>query len=261
MGILNVTPDSFSDGGMYLDPAAAVEQGLHMANEGADIIDIGGESTRPGADHVPLEEEIQRTLPVVHALAKHGLTVSIDTSKAEVARLALAAGARMVNDVTALSDPRMEYIVAEHKCDVCVMHMQGRPRTMQDNPVYQDVVSEVKAFLMERAERLRKVGVAKEKIFIDPGIGFGKTVEHNLELIRKTADFVATGFPVLLGLSRKSFIGKLLGSELQPLPAEERLEGTLIAQAYAQWAGASVLRVHDVGAARRAMKMVQALQS
>jgi dihydropteroate synthase len=259
MGILNVTPDSFSDGGQYAGVTAAVDRGLEMIAEGADLIDVGGESTRPGADHVPLEEEIRRTIPVVHGLTQRGIAVSIDTSKAEVARLALEAGATMINDVTGLSDPRMEYLAAEHKCDVCIMHMKGEPRTMQADPTYADLIDEVRSFLTVRANRLVALGLNPSKVFIDPGIGFGKTVGHNLELIRRTAEFVATGFPVLIGVSRKSFVGKLLGTLETPLPPEERLEGTLAAQVIAQMGGAAMIRAHDVRASRRAMTMVQAV--
>ncbi len=259
MGILNVTPDSFSDGGRYDAPEAAIAHAERMLEEGADIIDIGGESTRPGAQAIDAAEEIRRTESIVRALTRLGATVSIDTCKAEVARAALGAGAAVVNDVTALGDPEMAETCARAECAVCLMHMQGSPRTMQLAPSYGDVTQEVRAFLLERTAFAEARGIARERLWIDPGIGFGKTVEHNLTLLRRLDALVATGYPVLLGVSRKSFLGKLLGAEDAPAPLEARLEGTLAAQSIGQWLGARILRVHDVGEAVRAARIVAAL--
>ncbi|HRF60096.1 MAG TPA: dihydropteroate synthase [Fimbriimonadaceae bacterium] len=257
MGILNVTPDSFSDGGLFFDDRAAVGHAETMIAEGADLLDVGGESTRPGAPPVVEQEELRRVLPVVQALASRGWVVSIDTSKASVARAALAAGASMVNDVTAGRDPEMAATCAEAGATACLMHMQGEPRTMQQDPTYTDVVTEVRAFLVERARVFEDAGVAE--VWIDPGIGFGKTVAHNLCLLRHLATLVETGYPVLIGVSRKSFIGRLLGSGGASLPVEERLEGTLAAQAWAQVAGCRVLRAHDVREARRTIEVLAAI--
>lgn len=251
MGVLNVTPDSFSDGGLFSDPRSAIARGLQMVEQGADLIDVGGESTRPGAAPVPAEEEEARVLPVVVALAKNGVSVSIDTSKPEVARSCLAAGAAVVNDVTALRDPEMREVCAAAKCTVCLMHMQGEPRTMQTDPHYGNVVEDVTLSLLESASR---AGLPKERIWLDPGIGFGKTVEHNLCLLGNLEVLVATGYPVLVGVSRKSFIGRILGIEV-----EQRLEGTLAAQVIAQMKGARIVRAHDVLEARRAAAIAQAV--
>jgi dihydropteroate synthase len=261
MGVLNVTPDSFSDGGLFFDQAKAVEHALHMVDEGADLIDVGGESTRPGAEPVSPEEELRRVLPVVTELARRGVSVSIDTSKPEVAMRCLQAGATVVNDVTGLRDPAMVEVCAEAGCTVCVMHMQGEPRTMQSNPTYDDVVNDVKRELAEAARSAIEHGVAKENVWLDPGIGFGKTVAHNLELINRLDEIVALDYPVLIGVSRKSFIGRLLGSEGQPASAEQRLEGSLAAQVIAQTKGARVVRTHDVAATVRAAKLAQAILS
>lgn len=244
MGILNVTPDSFSDGGEFFDSGTAIEAGLRMIDEGADLIDVGGESTRPGATPVPLEEELARILPVVQALATK-IPVSIDTMKPEVARAALDAGAFLVNDVSGLRDPAMVSLVEERKSGVCIMHMQGDPRTMQHEPTYGDVVAEVGEYLVSRAQSVRA-----GEIWIDPGLGFGKTFEHNMALLRGLDEFVGTGLPVLLGVSRKSFIGRMMGG----VEVGDRLEGTLAVQAYAQMKGVRVLRVHDVRASRRAVE-------
>jgi dihydropteroate synthase len=257
MGIINVTPDSFSDGGVHFDAQTAIDAGLRMIDEGADILDIGGESTRPNAEEVAAGEELRRVIPVVTALADRGVRVSIDTMKPQVAQRALEAGAQIVNDVTALADPEMISVVSESRCTVCLMHMKGTPRTMQQNPTYGDVVSEVRDFLVERA---RSSGITQDKIWIDPGIGFGKTLQHNLDLIRNLDTLVATGYPVLIGVSRKSFIGRLLGGG-EPLPVEERLEGTLAAQVVAQIKGAKIIRAHDVRSSRRAIDMAAALVS
>jgi dihydropteroate synthase len=242
MGVVNVTPDSFSDGGRYLDPRAAIEQGRRLAGEGARMLDIGGESTRPGADAVPAGEELRRVVPVVEGLASTGAVISIDTSKAAVAAAALDAGAGLVNDVTAFrGDPALAGLVAERGVDCCLMHMLGTPRTMQDDPRYGDVVSEVKAFLEERLAFAVAEGVAEERVLLDPGIGFGKTVAHNLELIRRLDEIVAIGRPVVFGVSRKSFLGKITGRE-----PDDRAVATAAANVLALERGASVFRVHDV---------------
>src|SRR5215213_2102600 len=238
MGVVNVTPDSFSDGGRYLDPGAAVEHGRRLAAEGAHILDVGGESTRPGAAEVPAAEELRRVLPVVEGLAGAGPTVSIDTSKAAVAEPALDAGAAYVNDVTAFrGDPGLAGLVASRDVPCCLMHMLGTPRTMQDDPRYDDVVSEVKAFLAERLGFAVAEGVAEERVMLDPGIGFGKTVAHNLELIRRLDEIVAIGRPVAIGTSRKSFLGKLTGR-----PERERVAATVATNVMALERGASIFR-------------------
>ena len=214
MGVVNVTPDSFSDGGLYLDPRAAIEHGVSLEQEGAAILDVGGESTRPGAEPVALDEELRRVMPVIEGLleAGAGARISIDTSKAAVASAAIVAGATLVNDVTALrGDPGMAGVVADAGVDCCLMHMLGDPRTMQDDPQYQDVVSDVKAFLERRMAYAIDAGIAEERILLDPGVGFGKTIEHNLELLRRLDELVALGRPVVIGTSRKSFLGKLTG--------------------------------------------------
>src|SRR5215213_6543458 len=242
MGVVNVTPDSFSDGGRYLDPGAAVEHGRRLAAEGAHILDVGGESTRPGAAEVPAAEELRRVLPVVEGLAGAGATVSIDTSKAAVAEAALDAGAGYVNDVTAFrGDPGLAGLVASRAVPCCLMHMLGTPRTMQDDPRYDDVVSEVKAFLAERAAFAVAEGIPEERIMVDPGIGFGKTVAHNLELIRRLDEIVAIGRPVVFGVSRKSFLGRITGRE-----PDDRGVATAAANVLALERGATVFRVHDV---------------
>jgi dihydropteroate synthase len=243
MGIVNVTPDSFSDGGVFLEADAAVDHGRAMAEEGAAILDVGGESSRPGAAPVPAEEELRRVLPVVERLAGAGHRVSIDTTKAAVARAALDAGATVVNDISAFRfDPALAGLVAERQADCCLMHMLGDPRTMQEDPRYEDVVSEVKAFLEERLAFATGEGVPEERVWLDPGIGFGKTVAHNLELLRRLDEIVAVGRPVVIGTSRKSFLGKLTGGK----PEAERLPGTIATNVIALERGATVFRVHDV---------------
>jgi dihydropteroate synthase len=256
MGVLNVTPDSFSDGGDFLEPSAAVAHGRRMAAEGAGLIDVGGESTRPGAEPVGVEEELRRTVPVVEALHAAGTApVSIDTYKAVVARAAIAAGAVFVNDVTALrGDADMAGVVADAGVDLCLMHMLGEPRTMQQDPRYDDVVSDVRAFLEERLAFAVAEGVAEERVWLDPGIGFGKTVEHNLELLRRLDEIVAIGRPVVIGTSRKSFLGKLAGGR----PAYERLPGTIATNVMALERGASVFRVHDVAPVADALAIAAA---
>jgi dihydropteroate synthase len=259
MGVVNVTPDSFSDGGLFFEPGAAVAHGLELVAEGADILDIGGESTRPGAEPVAQERELRRVLPVVEGLAaelgSRAATLSIDTSKAAVARAALHAGAGLVNDVTALrGDPEMVEVVAESGAQCCLMHMLGEPRTMQREPRYADVVDDVKAFLAERLAFAVDAGVAEERVLLDPGIGFGKTLAHNLELLRRLRELAALGRPLLLGTSRKSFLGRILaGADEQPLDTAQRLPGTLATCVLAYERGARVFRVHDVAPARAAL--------
>jgi dihydropteroate synthase len=260
MGVLNVTPDSFSDGGQFSHPDEAVAAGLRMVSEGADLIDVGGESTRPGAAGVSLDEELARVTPVVEGLCRAGVAVSIDTSKHEVAHRCLELGAVVVNDVTALRDPLMVEVCADAGCTVCLMHMQGEPRTMQEAPFYHDVVSEVSRELSERASLIEKAGVLRERIWLDPGIGFGKTLEHNLTLLAHLDELVELGYPVLVGVSRKSFLGRLLGKE-KPAPVELRLEGSIAAQVLAQAKGARILRVHDVAQAKRAAVVADAILS
>jgi dihydropteroate synthase len=255
MGVVNVTPDSFSDGGEFLDASAAIAHGLGLAAQGADILDVGGQSTRPGAQPVGAAEELARVLPVVEALAAQGLRVSVDTSKAHVAGAALAAGAAMVNDVTALRrDPSLAAVVAEAQVDVCLMHMLGDPLTMQRDPRYEDVVSEVKAFLEERLASAVREGIAERRILLDPGIGFGKTVEHNLELLNRLSEIVALGRPVVVGTSRKSFLGRIAGGR----ETGERLPGTIATNVLALERGARVFRVHDVGPVRDALAVALA---
>jgi dihydropteroate synthase len=243
MGVLNVTPDSFSDGGQFFDFERAVERGVQMEAEGAAIIDIGGESTRPDSASVSDDEEIERVVPVIRALSKKiAVPISIDTCKVEIAEVALEAGAVMLNDITALSDERMGELAARNRVPVILMHMQGTPSTMQVEPKYEDVVGEVLEFLVGRAKQAEKFGIAKDMIFIDPGIGFGKTIEHNILLLRNINKFVATGYRVLVGTSRKSFIGKLTGRE----KPSERVFGTAATVALCAAAGVSIVRVHDV---------------
>ncbi len=243
MGVLNVTPDSFSDGGKFLDRDKAIEQGLKMAADGAAIIDVGPESTRPGAQAVTVDEQIRRAIPVIAKLAKKTKAcISIDTTNYEVAKAALDAGANIINDITALADERIAQLAAEQKVPVILMHMQGTPRTMQAKPKYKDVVSEILKFLLDRAKRAEKFGISKERIFIDPGIGFGKTIEHNLKLLANIDKLVKTGYRVLVGPSRKWFIGKLTGKE----NPSDRTFGTAATVALCASAGASIVRVHDV---------------
>ena len=244
MGVVNVTPDSFSDGGLFLDADAAVEHGRRLAAEGAAILDVGGESTRPGAEPVAEDEELRRVLPVVERLAADGGgRISIDTTKSGVARAAIDAGADIVNDVSGFRfDPELPGVVAEAGADCCLMHMLGDPRTMQLHPLYDDVVDEVKGVLEERLAFATGEGIAEERVWLDPGIGFGKTVEHNLELLRRLDEIVAIGRPVVIGTSRKSFLGKLAGGRDEG----ERLPGTIATNVLALERGATVFRVHDV---------------
>ena len=255
MGVVNVTPDSFSDGGLFLDAERAIAHGRELAAEGADWVDIGGESTRPGAEEVPADEERRRTEPVVRALAEEGVRVSIDTSKLAVAEAALDAGAGMVNDVTALAaEPQLADLCADRDCEVVLMHMQGTPRTMQEDPTYDDVVDDVKAFLAERLELATSRGIAEERVRLDPGIGFGKTLEHNLELLRRLGELTEIGRPIVVGTSRKSFIGKITGREV-----DERLGGTIASCVVAYSNGAEMLRVHDVAPVRDALLVAGAV--
>ncbi len=255
MGVVNVTPDSFSDGGEFLDADAAVAHALRLAEDGAGIVDVGGESTRPGADPVPEGIELERVIPVVERVAQtHGVRVSIDTAKLAVAEQAIQAGARVVNDVTAFRNaPELAGLVAQSGAGCCLMHMQGEPRTMQANPAYDDVVSDVKAFLEERLAFAVGEGVPEERVWLDPGIGFGKTVEHNLELLRRLDEIVAIGRPVVIGTSRKSFLGKLTGRD-----EKDRLPGTIATNVLALERGAEIFRVHDVAEVADALKVAAA---
>jgi dihydropteroate synthase len=255
MGVVNVTPDSFSDGGEFLAAGDAIAHGERLVAEGAQILDIGGESTRPGAEPVGAEEELGRVLPVIEGLAGGEAEVSIDTTKVEVARGALAAGATIVNDVSAFRfEPELAALVAETGSDCCLMHMLGEPRTMQQDPRYDDVVSDVRAFLEERLAFAVGEGVPEERVWLDPGIGFGKTLEHNLELLRRLDEIVAIGRPVVIGTSRKSFIGKLTGRG-----EKERLAGTIATNVLALERGARIFRVHDVAEVADALTVTAAV--
>jgi dihydropteroate synthase len=255
MGILNVTPDSFSDGGEWFAYDEAVSRARELVAEGADIIDIGGESTRPGAAPVPIDEELRRVVPVVRALRGAGVQISVDTMKLTVAEAAVDAGATFVNDVTAFrNEPSIAGFVADRGCDCCLMHMLGDPRTMQDDPRYDDVVDDVRAFLEERAEFAVGEGVKEERISVDPGIGFGKTLDHNLELLDRLQEIVAIGFPVVIGTSRKSFLGRLTGRE----DPHDRVAATVATTVLALERGASVFRVHDVAPTKDALVVATA---
>ncbi len=257
MGILNVTPDSFSDGGDFLDPGTAVDHALEMAGHGADIIDIGGESTRPGSLSVSADEEMARVIPVVRAVAaKVSTPISIDTSKPEVARAALDEGAAIINDITALSDDRMRRLAAERACPVVLMHMKGSPRTMQKSPFYRDIMGEITLFLRRRIEEAVSAGVEREQLIVDPGIGFGKTVKHNLDILRRLKVLASLGRPILVGASRKSFLGTLTGAL-----APDRTAATAAANALAVAAGAHAVRVHDVAQARQSVAVASAIQA
>ena len=256
MGVLNVTPDSFSDGGRYFDAGKAVARGLELAAEGADILDVGGESTRPGSLPVPEAEELRRVVPVIEALRKRtAILLSVDTTKAAVARAALDAGADIVNDTSAFRfDPAMAGEVARSGAGVILMHMKGTPLTMQDSPRYEDLLGEVGAFLDDRLRLAEASGIPRERAIIDPGIGFGKTFEDNLVLLRRQEVFHALGRPLLLGFSRKAFLGRILGA-----PPAERLEGTIAAAVLSVERGAHILRVHDVGPVARAVRSAEAM--
>lgn len=258
MGILNITPDSFSDGGDFFTPAAALEHARHMVAAGADIIDIGGESTRPGAEPVSVADELSRVIPVIETLHAEQLPVvlSIDTRKPEVMTAAVAAGAGMINDVCALQTPGALQVAAQCDVPVCLMHMQGEPRSMQKQPHYDNVVAEVLGFLRQRIEACQQAGIARQRLIIDPGFGFGKTLKHNLALMRHLPDFVALGVPVLVGVSRKTMIGALLDDA----PLDERLFGSVALAALAVWQGAQIVRVHDVRETADALRVVHAVQ-
>jgi dihydropteroate synthase len=256
MGILNVTPDSFSDGGLHLNRQAAIAAGLRMVEEGAAIVDVGGESTRPGAAAVSVQQEIERVVPVIEALAARAdAVISVDTSKPAVIEAALRAGAHLVNDVRALRTPGALAAAAAYDAAVCVMHMQGEPATMQADPRYVDVVAEVSEFLRARAEACLGAGIARDAICVDPGIGFGKTYQHNLDLLRKQSVFTDLGYPLLIGVSRKAVIGIMTGR-----PAAERKVGSAVVAAFAVQAGASIIRAHDVAATVDAVRVAVALR-
>jgi len=258
MGVLNVTPDSFSDGGQFIYPGVAMERALQMIAEGADLIDIGGESTRPGAPYVGEDEEIRRIRPIFEVLGKHtNIPLSIDTRKAAVAQVALDLGAVMVNDVSALQDdPRMAQLVQESNAGVVLMHRKGHSATMQKAPHYDDVVGEIKAFLAERISMAQAIGIPADHIIVDPGIGFGKSLNHNLKILANIGEFLQLGQPVLIGVSRKAFLGELTGR-----PVGEREMGNAAALATAVWQGAHILRVHDVRAMNEAIRVAQALRN
>jgi dihydropteroate synthase len=256
MGVVNVTPDSFSDGGAFDDHVAAIAHARRLISEGAEIVDVGGESTRPGADPVPAAEELDRVIPVIEGIA--GLTlpaqISIDTMKSEVAEKAIDAGASYVNDVTAFRhDPDLASLVADRAVDCCLMHMLSEPRTMQDDPHYDDVVDDIKAFLVERLEHAVAAGIAEDRVWLDPGIGFGKTVDHNLALLARLDELVAIGRPIVVGTSRKGFIGRISGEEI-----EGRVPGTIATNVIALGNGAKVFRVHDVAAVAQALDVAAA---
>ncbi len=254
MGVVNVTPDSFSDGGLFLDPAQAIAQARRLVAEGADILDIGGESSRPGSDSTPTDQELARVVPVIEGLAGEiDIPISIDTYTPAVAERCLAAGATMVNDIRGLRDPAMVEVVAGSGVPVVIMHMRGEPKTMQQDVAYEDVVSDVKAFLAEQARLATDAGI--KQIIVDPGIGFGKTAEHNVEILRRLREFKDLPYPVLVGASRKSFIGKLTGA-----PVDARLPGTLAATAIAAVNGADIVRVHDVAECKQAVAIADAIR-
>ena len=255
MGVVNVTPDSFSDGGKFFDPKAAVAHALQLARDGADILDIGGESSRPGALPVSVQQEMDRVLPVLEGIKRLEKPVSVDTRRPEVMHAALRAGASMINDIEALTAPGALETVAKSRCAVCLMHMKGEPATMQKEPRYDDVVAEVASFLKNRIEKAVQAGIARERIVVDPGFGFGKTAAHNFQLLRRLKEFSSLDFPVLAGWSRKSTLGKLTGR-----PADERLAASLAAALLALQGGATILRVHDVKETRDVIAVWQAYQ-
>jgi len=256
MGVVNVTPDSFYDGGRHADARTAIEHARRLVEEGADLLDVGGESSRPGADAIAPDEELRRVLPVLDGLREVGVPISVDTAKPEVMRAVLEHGAAMINDITALASPGALATIARSEAAVCLMHMQGRPRTMQAEPVYADVVAEVRDFLAARAAACCAGGIARERIMLDPGFGFGKTVDHNLALLARLDDIAALGFPVLAGWSRKSSLGRITGR-----PAEDRLAGSLAVALLAVQRGARMVRVHDVAATRDALAVLAAVES
>lgn len=256
MGVLNVTPDSFSDGGRFFKLEEAIKQGLKLAEEGADIIDVGGESTRPGSEPVAIEEELRRVLPVIEELAKRiDLPISIDTYKSKVAKEVLDSGASMVNDISGLRyDPEMKKVVAKYDVPVVLMHIQGTPKNMQENPKYENLLEDIKSYLNESISIAEKAEIDEDKIIIDPGIGFGKTLNDNLKILKNLVEFKSLGRPIMIGVSRKSIIGKILD-----LPTDERLEGSLASMAVAIMNGANILRVHDVKESKRVAKLVDAI--
>ena len=258
MGVLNVTTDSFSDGGQYIQPQHAVERAMQMVDEGAAIIDIGGESTRPGAEAVHTEDELNRVIPVIEALAgaKIPVPISIDTSKPEVMREAVKAGAGMINDVRALLEPGALDVVKQTGVPVCLMHMKGDPRTMQSDPQYEDVVHDIKGFLEQRVRACLDAGISRNKLIVDPGFGFGKTLEQNLALLKHLDEFLSLKLPVLVGISRKSMIGNLLGTDVG-----ERKQGSVAAAVIAAWQGAKIIRAHDVRETVDALKICEAVQA
>ena len=258
MGVLNITPDSFSDAGLYFDKSAAIERGIQMVEEGADIIDIGGESTRPGSEQITLEEELKRTIPVIEALAREiRIPISIDTYKSEIARRALDAGASMVNDISGLRfDPKMPEVVSQYDVPVVIMHIKGTPRDMQQNPQYEALIPEIMDYLRAGITIARKTGIPDDKIVIDPGIGFGKTYEDNLKIIHDLHEFTFFRKPILIGPSRKAFIGKILGD----VPVTDRLEGTAAAVSVSIMNGANIIRVHDVKEMVKVAKVADAIK-
>lgn len=258
MGILNITPDSFSDGGLHFDRSIAIEQGIRMVSDGADILDIGGESTRPGSEPVSLEEELRRTIPVIEALAKKvAVPISIDTYKAEVARQALAAGASIVNDISGLRfDPDMPKVIAHYKVPVVIMHIKGRPREMQQNPQYEALIPEIMDYFRISIRLAKKFGISDELMILDPGIGFGKTFDHNLEILNNLEQFALLEKPLLVGSSRKAFLGRILGDAA----ASDRLEGTAAAVAVSIMKGANIIRVHDVKEMAKVAKVIDAIK-
>ncbi len=258
MGILNITPDSFSDGGMHFDKSSAIEHALRMINDGADILDIGGESTRPGSEPVSLDEELRRTIPVIEALAKNiSIPISIDTCKSEVALQALEAGASIVNDISGMRfDPEMPKVVSRFKAPVVIMHIKGAPKNMQNNPTYEALIPEIMDYFRISIRLAVKFGIPENMIILDPGIGFGKTLEHNLEIINNLDQFSILKKPILIGPSRKAFLGKILGG----LPPQERLEGTAASTAISIIKGAHIVRVHDVKEMARVAKVADAIK-
>ena len=255
MGIVNVTPDSFSDGGRFFGTQQALEHARMLVEEGADILDIGGESSRPGAEQVGLDEELRRVMPVLEQFGQMPVPISVDTGKPEVMRRAIAAGAAMVNDINALREPGALEAVAQSQAAVCLMHMQGGPRTMQQDPHYEDVVAEVTAFLAQRVEAAQRAGIARERIVIDPGFGFGKNTGHNLGMLRGLRSIAGLGLPVLVGLSRKSLFGKITGK-----PVADRVSASVAAALLAVERGAAMVRVHDVAATRDALLVLNAIE-
>lgn len=253
MGVLNVTPDSFSDGGLFIDAEKAIEHARQMIEDGADIIDVGGESTRPGSEPISEDEELARILPIIKNLAKINITLSVDTCKPFVAGKCVEMGAHIINDITGLRNQAMIDLASELKAPVVIMHMKGEPKNMQQNPIYNDVVSEIRGFFLERISKAKKSGI--DKIIIDPGIGFGKTAEHNLQILKRLNEFKGLNCPILVGPSRKSFIGSVTG-----LSVNERLEGTLASVAIAAMNGANIVRVHDVKGCKRAVQIADAIK-